>query len=105
MSQNLEALARANDYRLARAAFRRDVGGLPTYAGCGRVAEFLAAEIPPWARNWAISDLLRCVHRMGAVFIRPLLAAAECSELRPLSALTTRQISELIVALNDRAGR
>ncbi len=95
-SQCMQALARANEVRLARAALKRDVG-----AGRRSVTEVLA-EIPWEARSMSLSELLCSQRRWGRARSRKLLASAGLSENKRIGTLTPRQQRILVSALEAK---
>ena len=95
-SQCMQALARANEVRLARAALKRDVG-----AGRRSVTEVLS-EIPWEARSMSLSELLCSQRRWGRARSRKLLASAGLSENKRIGTLTPRQQGILVGALEAK---
>jgi hypothetical protein len=83
--QHMQALARANEVRLARADLKRRVG----------VGEIDAAEVilqSPWeASSMTVSDLLLSQRRWGHQRARKLLAQVPMSESKTIGTMTTRQ--------------
>ena len=83
--QHLQALARANRVRLARASLKRSVAGGQTPA----------AEVVrrcPWeAETMTVGELLRSQQRWGLTRSRKFLSELELNENRPLGRLTERQ--------------
>ena len=96
--QHMQALDRANDVRLARAALKRKVAA-------GRVA---AAEIveqaPPETETMTIAELLTSQRRWGSIRARKFLAPLALSETKRLGTLTPRQRSMLADELRDVTG-
>ena len=95
-SQCMQALARANEVRLARAAMKRDVA-----AGRLSVTDVLV-EIPWEARSMSLSELLCSQRRWGRARSRKLLASAGLSEAKRVGTLTPRQRRILIGALEAK---
>jgi hypothetical protein len=95
--QHLQALERANEIRLARAAVKRRVatGDLP--------AAQVVLSCPPEVEGMAVSDLLMSQHRWGRTRCRKLLAAVPLSENKRLGAMTERQRHALAEMLLDGA--
>ncbi|UJA19515.1 hypothetical protein HJD18_04365 [Thermoleophilia bacterium SCSIO 60948] len=83
--QHLQALARANRVRLARASLKRSVAG----------GQMPAAEVVrrcPWeAETMTVGELLRSQQRWGLTRSRKFLSELELNENRPLGRLTERQ--------------
>lgn len=95
-SQNLRALARANEVRLARAELKRQIAeGEIDPAGV-----FLGA---PWeARSMSVTDVLKSQRRWGTTRCRKFLFPLAIPENKPVGSLTERQRH----AISDRlAGR
>jgi hypothetical protein len=99
-SQCMQALARANQVRLARAALKRDI-----CAGQRNVTEVILES--PWeAESMSLSELLCSQRRWGRARSRKLLASAALSEGKRLGTLTERQRRILVGALEAKfAGR
>jgi hypothetical protein len=83
--QHLQALARANRVRLARAALKRSVA-----AGDRDVAE-VVLECPWEAESMTISELLAAQRRWGRTRSRKLLQHLGMSENKQVGALVQRQ--------------
>jgi hypothetical protein len=95
-SQCMQALARANEVRLARAALKRDIA-----AGRRRVIEVV--EESPWeAESMSLSELLCSQRRWGRARSRKLLASAGLNEAKRLGSLTARQQGILMSALQAK---
>ena len=98
-SQCMQALARANEVRLARAALKRDVA-----AGRRRVTEVVMES--PWeAQSMSLSELLCSQRRWGRARSRKLLATTGLSEAKRLGTLTARQQRILVGALAAKLAR
>src|SRR5882757_7105610 len=83
--QCMQALARANEVRLARAALKRDVGG-----GRRSVTDVITES--PWeAESMSLSELLCSQRRWGRARSRKLLSSAALSEAKKIGTLTDRQ--------------
>src|SRR5512134_661229 len=95
-SQCMQALARANEVRLARAALKREIG-----AGMRGVADVLM-EIPWEARSMSLSELLCSQRRWGRARSRKLLASAGLNEAKRIGTLTSRQQGILVGALKAK---
>jgi hypothetical protein len=95
-SQCMQALARANEVRLARAALKRDVG-----AGRRGVTEVIV-DCPWEAESMSLSELLCSQRRWGRARSRKLLASAGLKETKRLGTLTDRQRRLLVGALEAK---
>ena len=97
-AQCMEALARANQVRLARAALKRDIG-----AGRRSVTEVVTDS--PWeAESMGLSELLCSQRRWGRARSRKLLSSAALSEGKKIGSLTERQRRILVGALEAKLG-
>jgi hypothetical protein len=95
-SQCMQALARANQVRLARAALKRDIS-----AGRREVTTVILDS--PWeAESMSLSELLCSQRRWGRARSRKLLASAALSEGKRLGTLTERQRRILVGALEAK---
>jgi hypothetical protein len=93
----MQALARANEVRLARAGLKRRVA-----SGEITVAEVLLGEY--WeAENMTISDLLMSQRRWGHTRCRKLLMQVPVSENKTVGTMTARQRSALAQLLEQCA--
>lgn len=83
--QRLQALARANEVRLARAEMKRKVAQ----------GEVSAAEVildcPQAAGSWTVGELLMSQRRWGITRCRKFLQRNQISEIKTIGALTERQ--------------
>ena len=96
--QNMRALARANQIRLARAELKRGVA-----AGKTDVAEVIVHC--PWeAHSMAVSDLLMSQRRWGQTRCRKFLARLPMSEQKTVGSMTDRQRRALAVMLSSADG-
>jgi hypothetical protein len=94
----MEALARANQVRLARAALKRDIS-----AGDRSVTEVITDS--PWeAESMSLSELLCSQRRWGRARSRKLLASAALGEAKKIGSLTERQRRVLVAALEAKLG-
>jgi len=92
-AQHMQALARANRVRLARAELKRQVGD-----GELSVADVVLAC--PWeAQSMAIADLLMSQHRWGRTRCRRFLGAIPMSETKTIGSMTERQRHALAARL------
>jgi hypothetical protein len=97
--QCMQALARANQVRLARAALKRDVG-----AGRRAVTDVITES--PWeAESMSLSELLCSQRRWGRARSRKLLSSAALGEAKKVGTLTQRQRRILVGALEDKLSR
>jgi hypothetical protein len=95
-SQCMQALARANQVRLARAALKRDIS-----AGRRNITEVIMES--PWeADSMSLSELLCSQRRWGRARSRKLLASATLSEGKRVGTLTERQRRILVTALEAK---
>jgi hypothetical protein len=95
-AQCMEALARANQVRLARAALKRDIG-----AGRRSVTEVVIES--PWeAESMSLSELLCSQRRWGRARSRKLLSSIALSEGKRVGTLTDRQRRLLVAALEAK---
>lgn len=95
-AQCMQALARANEVRLARAALKRDVA-----AGRRSVTD-VVVEIPWEAHSMSLSELLCSQRRWGRARSRKLLASAGLNEAKRVGTLTSRQQRILVGALEAK---
>jgi hypothetical protein len=98
-SQCMQALARANEVRLARAALKRDVS-----AGRHRVTEVIL-DCPWEAESMSLSELLCSQRRWGRARSRKLLSSIALSEGKRVGTLTDRQRRLLVAALEAKLTR
>lgn len=87
--QHLQALDKANDWRLKRAKLKRRVkeGDL--------LPEEVIAEPPEYAVNMTLAELLRSQDRWGRTRTRKFLVVLAVNENRKLGRLTLRQRQQL----------
>jgi hypothetical protein len=98
-SQCMQALARANEVRLARAALKRDVS-----AGRREVTEVILDS--PWeADSMSLSELLCSQRRWGRARSRKLLSSIALNEAKRVGTLTDRQRRILVGALEAKLSR
>jgi hypothetical protein len=92
-SQCMEALARANKVRLARAALKRDIS-----AGRRNITEVIMDS--PWeAESMSLSELLCSQRRWGRARSRKLLSSTALSEGKRVGTMTERQRRLLVAAI------
>ncbi len=95
--QHMQALARANRVRLARAELKRSIG-----RGEVDVAEVIRDS--PWeTESMTLAELLTSQRRWGRTRARKLLQALALSENKRLGTLTPRQRALLTSALSPRS--
>jgi hypothetical protein len=98
-SQCMQALARANEVRLARAALKRDIS-----AGRREVTEVVLDS--PWeAESMSLSELLCSQRRWGRARSRKLLSSIALTEGKRIGTLTDRQRRILAAALEAKLAR
>lgn len=95
--QHMQALARANRVRLARAELKRSVG-----RGEVDVAEVIR-DCPWETESMTLAELLTSQRRWGRTRARKLLQALALSENKRIGTLTPRQRALLTSALSPRA--
>ena len=92
--QHMQALARANKVRLARAELKRQVAD----------GELSVADVVlqcPWeAESMAIADLLMSQHRWGHTRCRRFLMSVSMGETKTIGSMTERQRRALSSALS-----
>ena len=91
--QHMQALARANRVRLARAELKRQVA-----EGELSVAE-VVLECPWEAESMTIADLLMSQHRWGRTRCRRFIGAIPMSETKTIGSMTDRQRRALAARL------
>jgi hypothetical protein len=97
--QHMQALARANRVRLARAELKRSVG-----RGDADVAAVI--EDSPWeAESMTLAELLTSQRRWGRTRARKLLQTLALSENKRVGTLTPRQRALLASALSGPQSR
>jgi hypothetical protein len=95
-SQCMQALARANQVRLARAALKRDIS-----AGRRSITEVIMES--PWeAESMSLGELLCAQRRWGRARSRKLLSSTALSEGKQVGTLTERQRRLLVAALEAK---
>ena len=95
--QHMQALAKANEVRLARAALKRQV------ASGQRSAIEVIRDCPWETRSMTIGELLASQRRWGRARARKLVVPLRMSENKELGTLTERQRGILAKALEDKA--
>jgi hypothetical protein len=94
--QHMQALARANRVRLARAELKRSIG-----RGDADVAAVIR-DCPWETESMTLAELLTSQRRWGRTRARKLLQALALSENKRLGTLTPRQRALLAGALNGQ---
>ncbi len=95
--QHMQALARANRVRLARAELKRSIG-----RGEVDVAEVIR-DCPWETESMTLAELLTSQRRWGRTRARKLLQAVALSENKRVGTLTPRQRALLTSALSPRS--
>jgi hypothetical protein len=94
--QCMEALARANKVRLARAALKREIS-----AGHRNITEVIMNS--PWeVESMSLGELLCAQRRWGRARSRKLLSSTALSEGKRVGTLTERQRRILVAALEAK---
>jgi len=97
--QHMQALARANRVRLARAELKRSVGR-------GEVDVSEVIHDCPWeTESMTLAELLTSQRRWGRTRARKLLQTLALSENKRIGSLTPRQRALLTSALSPRSSR
>jgi hypothetical protein len=97
-AQCMQALARANEVRLARAALKREIR-----AGRRDVIE-IVLDCPWQAESMSLLELLGSQRRWGRARSRKLLSSVGLTEMKRLGSLTQRQRGILVRALHAKNG-
>jgi hypothetical protein len=93
--QNMRALARANEVRLARAELKRGVA-------FGRIDVAEVIVDCPWeAQSMAVAELLLSQRRWGQIRCRKLLSRLPVSEQKTVGSMTDRQRHVLAAMLSS----
>jgi hypothetical protein len=95
--QHMQALARANEVRLARARMKREIG-----SGSRRAVD-VVADCPWEAESMTLIELLSSQRRWGRARSRKLILSVGLTENKRLETLTQRQRDLLAQALASRA--
>lgn len=102
LEQRMDALARANAARSARAGLKRMLKHADP-----REARFRAIEVmrdpAPEFESMKVFDLLFAVPRFGRVKVNRILTAVRVSPSKTLGGLSNRQRDELLRAVKDAA--
>ena len=97
--QHMQALAHANQIRLARAALKRSIK-----AGSATAAD-VVRDCPSEVDTMTVSELLGSQRRWGRTRVRKFLIPLAVNENRELGRLTIRQREELARRLEAKAAR
>jgi hypothetical protein len=93
LNQRMDALARANDIRTARAQLKRDLK-----AGRTSIHELL--EKPPdFVETAKVFDMLLAVPKYGRVKVNKILTTCRISPSKTIGGLSERQRTELVTLL------
>jgi len=93
LNQRMDALARANDIRTARAQLKRDLK-----AGRTSIHELL--ENPPdYVETAKVFDMLLAVPKYGRVKVNKILTTCRISPSKTIGGLSERQRAELVTLL------
>jgi hypothetical protein len=95
--QHMQALARANSVRLARAEIKRRVGGGDISAA--EVISECASEV----ESMTLAELLNAQRRWGRTRVRRFLYLLQLSENKRIGTLTSRQRAMLCTELAAKA--
>jgi hypothetical protein len=94
--QHMQALARANEVRLARASLKRQVAA-------GKITASEVVRECPWqAESMTIAELLSSQRRWGKARSRKLIVSTGLTETKRLGTLTERQRRLLAAALEAK---
>ena len=99
MPQHMQALAHANEVRLARASLKRQIS-----TGTVDAAE-IVRQCPWEVRSMTIGELLRSQRRWGRTRARKFLFSIAVNENRQLGRLTSRQRDLLAEELEAKQPR
>ncbi len=99
MSQQMDALRVANEIRLTRAAWKREIAELPMHEGAGLVADLILAT-PPEFESMRVAEALRAPRMFGVGKARTACRKAAVGELRKLGTLTPRERARLAAQLH-----
>lgn len=94
--QHMQALARANEVRLARARMKREIGS-------GQRAVLDVVRECPWeAESMSVSELLSAQRRWGRARSRKLIVSVGLTETKRMGSFTQRQRDLLAAALEAK---
>jgi hypothetical protein len=89
-SQPLQALAKANAIRFARAAMKRDIAARGYTNGHRHAADLIEAP-PPFAETMKLVDLMKAIYHSQPTTRSHILQRLNCSADRRIGELTDRQ--------------
>jgi predicted ArsR family transcriptional regulator len=99
--QSIEALKKANEIRLSRAAVKRHIEQLPTYESREAVAEIIREPGDLWGTAH-LDYVLQMAHRTGQGFARKVSRRSGVIDpRRKLQALTDRQRLAIIAEIHQ----
>ena len=93
LNQRMDALARANDIRTARAQLKRDLK-----AGRTTIHDLLAHP-PDYVETAKVFDMLLAVPKYGRVKVNKILTTCRISPSKTIGGLSERQRTELVTLL------
>ena len=96
LAQRLEALARANEVRTARAQLKRDL------KGGRRSFDELLVKTPDYLQTAKVFDMLLAVPKFGRVKVNKILITCRISPSKTIGGLSERQRTELVELLRRR---
>lgn len=91
--QRMDALGKANDIRVERAEFKRDLK-----AGRKTAHDYLL-DPPDWLKTMKVVDLLLALPKYGRVKVNKILAQCHMSPTKTLGGMSARQRAELVSML------
>lgn len=100
--QREAALKRANEVRIVRANWKRDVRKLSDRESTGAVARLLLDGPTPMFETMTVFDALMVPRGMGTVKVSRILRSVKCSPTKTLAGLSNRQRIEIAAALYRR---
>lgn len=103
MSQSLDALAKANQIRIARADAWRELRALPRLAGLLACAELMERPLDE-IRTATVAEMLKQPRQMGQHYARKMLKQCGMTELTTIAGATDRQREALCALIRDMRG-
>ena len=94
LNQRMDALARANEIRTARAQLKRDLK-----AGRHSIQQLLL-DPPPYLETAKVFDMLLAVPKYGRVKVNKILTHCRISPSKTIGGLSERQRAELVSMLH-----
>jgi hypothetical protein len=101
-TQNLIALAQANEVRYKRAALKKELFALPIPESRAKAAGIIL-DPPDYVETMAVFRLLTACYRTGPAHTRKYLRAVGISDQRAVGALTKREAEHLSLLLRTQA--